>query len=104
MIPASHIFILAGIIFTIGMLGLFLRRNLLVVFMGIELMFNAANLAFVGAGRMHSSMAAISDGFSTVPFVMAVAAAEAAVGLALVVALYRATGDTDIEVLKRMKG
>lgn len=104
MIPVSHIFILSGIIFCIGMLALFLRRNILVVFMGIELMFNAANLAFVGAGRMHVNLAAVSDGFASVPFVMAVAAAEAAVGLALVVAMYRATGDTDVEQLRGMKG
>lgn len=104
MIPVSHIFILAGVVFAVGMLGLFLRRNLLVVFMGIELMFNAANIAFVGAGRMHPNLAVISDGFATVPFVMAVAAAEAAVGLALVIAMYRACGDTDVELLRGMKG
>ena len=104
MIPVSHIFLLAGLIFTIGLVGLFVRRNLLVIFMCIELMFNAANLAFVGAGRMHPNVAGISDGFATVPFVMAVAAAEAAVGLALVIAMYRAMGDTDVELLRGMKG
>ena len=104
MIPVSHVFIIAGFIFTIGMVGIFIRRNLLVVFMGIELMFNAANLAFVGAGRMHPELSVISDGFASVPFVMAVAAAEAAVGLALVVAMYRATGGTDTGLLRSMKG
>ncbi|MBF0501318.1 MAG: NADH-quinone oxidoreductase subunit NuoK [Candidatus Riflebacteria bacterium] len=104
MIPVSHVFLLAGVIFSIGMLGLFIRRNLLVIFMSIELMFNAANIAFVGAGNMQANLAVVSDGFASVPFVMAVAAAEAAVGLALVVAMYRATGDTDVELLRRMKG
>lgn len=104
MIPVSHVYLIAGIIFVIGMTGIFLRRNLLVVFMGIELMFNGANLAFVGAGRMHPELLAISDGFAVVPFVMAVAAAEAAVGLALVVAIYRCSGKLDTDLLNSMKG
>ncbi|MBI3037657.1 NADH-quinone oxidoreductase subunit NuoK [bacterium] len=105
MIPIPHVLFVSVLVFIIGMLGVFLRRNILVVFMGIELMFNAANLAFVGLGRIPPVEAGIvPDGFSIVPFVMAVAAAEAAVGLALVVALYRASGSVDIDVLRSMKG
>ena len=72
-------------LFVIGVVGVFLRRNVITVFMCIELMLNAVNLSFVAAGRYHGSV----DGQIITFFVMTVAAAEAAVGLALVISLFR---------------
>jgi NADH-quinone oxidoreductase subunit K len=89
MVSLSSYLILSGILFTVGVVGFLIRRNIIVIFMSIELMLNAANLAFVAFSRYLHSM----DGQIVVFFVMAVAAAEAAVGLAIIVALYR-THDT----------
>jgi NADH-quinone oxidoreductase subunit K len=77
--------ILSAALFTVGALGVLTRRNILVVLMCIELMLNAANLALVAFGRSHGEL----DGQIFVIFVMAVAAAEAAVGLAIVIGLFR---------------
>ena len=91
-VPPSHLFVLAAALFAIGAAGFFLRRNVIVVLMCIELMLNAANLSFLAASRMHT----LANGgrpdlqgpiFAL--FVIVVAAVEAAVGLALVIALYR---------------
>ena len=76
---------LSAVLFAIGVLGVLIRRNVIVIFMAIELMLNAVNLSFVALARSSGSM----DGQVIVFFVMTVAAAEAAVGLAIVVALYR---------------
>src|SRR6187401_3856126 len=76
---------LSGVLFAIGTAGVFLRRNLITVLLSIEIMLNAVNLTFVAVGRYHGSV----DGQIITFFVMTVAAAEAAVGLALVIALFR---------------
>ena len=81
----NHYLILSAIIFSIGTAGVFLRRNLITILLSIEIMLNAVNLTFVAFGR---SIGAV-DGQVIVTFVMTVAAAEAAVGLALIVALFR---------------
>ncbi len=89
-VPNEHLLILAGILFAIGVGGFFLRRNLIIVLMSIELMLNAANLTFVAGSRMHSSGADPNlEGGLFAVFVIMVAAVEASVGLALVIALYR---------------
>jgi len=88
MISIQHYLILSAILFSIGLAGLVIRRNILVIFMSIEIMLNAANLAFVTFARQHGSL----DGQVIAFFVIAVAAAEAAVGLAIVIALFRNRG------------
>jgi NADH-quinone oxidoreductase subunit K len=81
----SHYLILSGVLFAIGTAGVFLRRNLITILLSIEIMLNATNLAFVAFGRELGSV----DGQIIVFFVMTVAAADAAVGLAIVIALFR---------------
>ena len=91
-VPASHLFLLAALLFSIGVAGFFLRRNVIVVLMCIELMLNAANLTFLAASRMHTlenGGRPDLQGPIFAIFVIVVAAVEAAVGLALVIALYR---------------
>ena len=85
MIPLGWTLALSAILFCIGVVGVLVRRNALVIFMSIELMLNAANLAFVGLSHHLNSL----DGQIFVFFVMTVAAAEAAVGLAIVIQLFR---------------
>jgi NADH-quinone oxidoreductase subunit K len=85
MITLTHYLMLSAILFSIGTVGVFLRRNLITLLLSIEIMLNAVNLTFVAAGRYAGSV----DGQIIVFFVMTVAAAEAAVGLALVIALFR---------------
>lgn len=77
--------VLSGALFAIGAAGVFFRRNLITILLSIEIMLNAVNLSFVAFGRQHASV----DGQIIVFFVMTVAAAEAAVGLAIVIALFR---------------
>jgi NADH-quinone oxidoreductase subunit K len=84
-ITLTHYLVLSAILFAIGIAGVFLRRNIITVFLSIEIMLNAVNLTFVAAGRQFAQV----DGQIIVFFVMTVAAAEAAVGLALVIALFR---------------
>jgi NADH-quinone oxidoreductase subunit K len=84
-VPTSYLIVLSAALFTIGALGVLVRRNIIIIFMSIELMLNAANLAFVSFARQLQSM----DGQVIVFFVMTVAAAEAAVGLALIIAVFR---------------
>jgi NADH-quinone oxidoreductase subunit K len=85
LIPLSHFLILSALLFTIGAAGVFLRRNLITLLLSVEIMLNAVNLTFVAFGRQFGTV----DGQIIVFFVMTVAAAEAAVGLALVIALFR---------------
>ena len=85
MVPLNHYLVLSGILFSIGTAGVFLRRNLITILLSIEIMLNAVNLTFVAVGRYHNTV----DGQIITFFVMTVAAAEAAVGLALVIALFR---------------
>jgi NADH-quinone oxidoreductase subunit K len=84
-VPASWYLVLATLLFSIGGLGVLIRRNLIVMFMSIELMLNAVNLAFVALARQQHVM----DGQVMVFFVMTVAAAEAAVGLAIILSVFR---------------
>jgi NADH-quinone oxidoreductase subunit K len=81
----SHYLILSAILFSIGTAGVFVRRNLITILLSIEIMLNAVNLTFVAFGRTHGAV----DGQIIVFFVMTVAAAEAAVGLAIIIALFR---------------
>jgi len=85
LVPISLYLILGAILFTIGAVGVLVRRNVIVIFMSIELMLNAVNLVFVAFSRQLQSM----EGQVTVFFVMTVAAAEAAVGLAIIIAAFR---------------
>ncbi len=85
MIPLSHYLIVSAVLFAIGTAGVFLRQNLITILLSIEIMLNAVNLTFVAFGRQQGSV----DGQIIVFFVMAVAAAEAAVGLAILIGLYR---------------
>jgi len=84
-IPLSYYLVLSAILFSIGTAGVFMRRNLITILLSIEIMLNAVNLTFVAFGRAAGDL----DGQIITFFVMTVAAAEAAVGLALVIALFR---------------
>jgi NADH-quinone oxidoreductase subunit K len=102
-VPTEHLLILAAILFAIGVGGFFLRRNLIVVLMSIELMLNAANLTFLAAARQHSVQGAIDmQGPVFAVFVIAVAAVEAAVGLALVIALFRRKQTVSLELVSEL--
>ena len=85
MIPLSHYLIVSALLFAVGAAGVFLRKNLITILLSIEIMLNGVNLSFVAFGRFAGTM----DGQIITFFVMTVAAAEAAVGLALVIALFR---------------
>jgi NADH-quinone oxidoreductase subunit K len=85
MVPVNHYLILSAILFSIGTGGVFLRRNVITILLSIEIMLNAVNLTFVAFGRAFGTV----DGQIIVFFVMTVAAAEAAVGLAIVIGLFR---------------
>lgn len=91
---------LSAILFAIGVLGVLTRRNAILIFMSVELMLNAANLAFVAFAQQWGQL----DGQLFVFFVMAVAAVEVAVGLALIVAIFRTKHSTSVDELKQLKG
>ncbi|HIA85997.1 MAG: NADH-quinone oxidoreductase subunit NuoK [Candidatus Neomarinimicrobiota bacterium] len=99
-VPLEHVIILSGILFAIGVLGVLFRRNALVIFMSIELMLNAVNLALVGFSRYYNSV----DGQVFVFLVMTLAAAEVAVGLAIIVALFRNKQTVNVDEINLMKG
>jgi NADH-quinone oxidoreductase subunit K len=98
--PASYYIILSAILFTLGALGVLIRRNAIVIFMSVELMLNAANLAFVAFSQMFASL----NGQIFVFFVMTVAAAEVAVGLALIVAIFRTKHSINVDEISSLKG
>jgi len=100
MLPVSYYIGLSAILFTIGALGVLIRRNSIVIFMSVELMLNAANLAFVAFARTFEAV----SGQIFVFFVIAVAAAEVAVGLALIVTIFRTKQSIDVDQLNNMKG
>jgi len=106
-VPSEHLLILASILFVIGVAGFFLRRNVIVVLMCIELMLNAANVSFLAASRMHTLKAGATapsiEGPTFAIFVIVVAAVEAAVGLALVIALYRNKQSVSLEDVAELK-
>ncbi|MGQ9682512.1 MAG: NADH-quinone oxidoreductase subunit NuoK [Anaerolineae bacterium] len=99
-ILSSGYVVLSAVLFCIGVLGVLLRRSVLVTFMSIEIMLNAVNVALVGLGALRQTL----DGQVLVLLVMAVAAAEVAVGLALIVIIYRGQGTTDVDEFKLLKG
>jgi NADH-quinone oxidoreductase subunit K len=98
-IGLQHYLAASALLFSIGLLGVILRRNLLIIYMSLELMLNAANLALVAFSRYNNRL----DGQVMVFFVITVAAAEVAVGLALIVALYRQRQSAQVEDLATMK-
>ena len=98
-IPITHYVLLSAMLFSIGVLGVLFRRNVIIIVMSIELMLNAVNLLFVA----FSSYLGDSAGQVFVIFTMVVAAAEVAVGLAILMLIYRNTQSTDIDVLSKMK-
>lgn len=100
LLPVSYYIGLSAILFTIGAVGVLIRRNAIIIFMSVELMLNAANLAFVTFGRAYGAM----GGQIFVFFIMAVAAAEVAVGLALIVAIFETKQSIDIDQMNTMKG
>ncbi len=100
MIPTSHYFIVSGILFSIGLLGLMIRRNVLLILLSIEIMLNAANLNLIAASAVHGAV----DGQITAFFVMVIAAAEVSVGLAIAVLLFRKQGSVDTNDIKWLKG
>ena len=95
----DHYLIVSAILFCLGLFGVVTRRNLLIIYMSLELMLNAANLAFVAFSRFNNNL----NGQVMVFFIITVAAAEVAVGLALIVALYRKRQTTHVEDLTTMK-
>jgi len=99
-IGQTHYLILAAILFAFGAMGVVVRRNILVVLMSIELMLNAVNLTLVTASRFGRGL----DGQVMAIFIMAVAAAEAAVGLALVIAVFRTRQTVHVDELNQLKG
>ncbi|HEY9075801.1 MAG TPA: NADH-quinone oxidoreductase subunit NuoK [Anaerolineaceae bacterium] len=100
MVPLTYYLALSFILFVLGITGVLLRRNAIVAFMSLELMFNAANMAFIAFARQFGAL----DGQIFVFFVMAVAAAEVAVGLALMVAIFRTKRGINIDQMNSMKG
>ena len=100
MIPLTYYLVLSAILFTMGALGVLIRRNALIIFMSVELMLNASNLAFVAFARQYN----VFDGQLFVFFVMTVAAAEVAVGLALIVAIFRTKHSIDVDQMSSLKG
>jgi NADH-quinone oxidoreductase subunit K len=99
MVPESYYVVLSAILFSIGVVGVVIRRNPLVIFMSIELMLNAANLALVAFGQRLGNL----DGQAVVFFVMAVAAAEVAVGLAIIVTIFRVRRRLSVDELSVMR-
>jgi NADH-quinone oxidoreductase subunit K len=91
---------LAAVLFTIGLLGIMVRRNALIMFMCVELMLNAVNLTFVAAGRALG----VIDGQISVFFVLVVAAAEVVVGLAIIVAIFRKRESASVDELAELRG
>lgn len=100
MVPISYYVMLSAILFTIGVIGVLTRRNALVVFMSIELMLNSANLALVAFARQWNHV----DGQILTFFVITVAAAEVAVGLALLVGIFRTRRTTNVDEVNTMHG
>lgn len=99
-ITTQHYLVLAAALFVIGMTGVLLRRNVIVIMMGIELMLNAVNLTLVALSKASGNM----DGQIMVFFVMTIAAAEAAVGLALIVSIFKRFREVNIRFFEHLKG
>ena len=100
MVPETYYIVLSAILFTIGALGVLIRRNALIIFMSVELMLNSANLAFVAFANTYHQV----NGQIIAFFVIAVAAAEVAVGLALIVAIFKTKPSIDVDQMSSLKG
>lgn len=100
MVDVNYYVALSAILFTLGTLGVLTRRNAIIIFMSVELMLNSANLLFVAFARTFSKL----DGQVFVFFVMTVAAAEVAVGLALIVSVFRSKGSVNIDDVSSLRG
>ncbi len=99
-IGLNHYLILSAVLFTLGMIGVLMRRNALVILMSIELMLNAVNISFIAFSKFNNNL----DGQIMVFFVMTIAAAEAAVGLALMVSIYKRFKEVNIRFFEHLKG
>lgn len=101
MIPtATHYLVLSGILFSIGLFGVFLRRHILIILLCLELMLNAANLALVTASSVHGQM----DGQILAFFVMVIAAVEVTIGLAIAVFIFKEKNSIDTQTMSTLKG
>ena len=100
MVPIDYYILLSAVLFTIGVLGVLIRRNALIIFMSVELMLNSANLAMVAFSSVLQSF----SGQIFVFFVIAVAAAEVAVGLALIVEIFKSRKNINVDELNSLKG
>ena len=100
MIPTGHVLIVAGILFSIGLIGILVRRNVLLILLSVEIMLNAANLTLIAGSALHGKV----DGQIAAFFVMVVAAAEVTVGLAIAVLLFRKQESVDTDQIKWLKG
>jgi NADH-quinone oxidoreductase subunit K len=99
MVPVQWYLLLAAVIFGIGLVGVLIKRNALVIMMCVELMLNAANLTFLAFARQQGNVGGHAIAF----FVIAVAAAEAAVGLAIVIAIYRTRGSVNVDEVRELR-
>lgn len=98
--PIAYFLVLSGILFSIGTVGVLVRRNALLIFMSVELQLNAVNLSLVAFARMHGDLVGQVLAF----FSMIVAAAEVVVGLAIIVAVYRRRRSVDVDVARELSG
>lgn len=98
MVPVAYYLALAAALFAIGLVGVMIKRNALIVMMCLELMMNAANLTFLAFARQHGNV----NGHAIAFFVIAVAACEAAVGLAIVIAVFRTRGNLELEQVRAL--
>ncbi|MHC1744946.1 MAG: NADH-quinone oxidoreductase subunit NuoK [Syntrophobacteraceae bacterium] len=98
-VPFSHVLLLAGILFVLGIVCTVARRNLIMIVLGVEIMLNAASIAFVGAASRWQNL----EGQAFVLFIVAIAATEVSVGLAIIVYAFRRTGSFDPSAYNRLK-
>jgi NADH-quinone oxidoreductase subunit K len=103
-VPLNYLLVLSGVLFTIGIVGVLVRRNAIVIFMSIELMLNSANLALIAFARSFAPAVEALRGHVLVFFVIAVAAAEVAIGLALIVVIFRTKQSIDVDQVSSLKG
>lgn len=99
-VPIEHVFAVAGALFALGLAGLVIRRNLLFMLLSLEVMLNAAALAFIAAGALHGE----ADGQVMYLLVLAIAAAEVAVGLALLLQMQRRFRSLDVDAMRELRG
>jgi len=99
-VPVEYVVALSGVLFALGVVGVLVRRNAIVMFMSVELMLNAANLAFIAFARARLAL----SGQVFVFFVIAVAAAEVAVGLSLLVSIFRSRQSIDVDRVSNLRG